>query len=329
MIIRFSSIGDIVLTTPVIRCLKEQLKVELHFVCKSKFKDVLKSNPYIDKLHTFENEITEITDQLKAEDFDHLVDLHRNLRSIRLRKQLRKPSTTFPKLNKEKFLLTNFKWDLLPDIHIVDRYFKAVKPLGVVKDNQGLNHFIPSEDQVNISDYGIPAEFAVFAIGAQFATKRMPNEQIASVIGEIDQRVVLLGGPSDEENANSISKNQPNCINLVGQLSINQSASVIAQSKVLITHDTGMMHIAAALKRPIVSIWGNTVPKFGMYPYRPNHPESYSIHEIQLKCRPCSKIGYQSCPKSHFKCMVDQDTSSIAAQAKLFFQAQKNPDISF
>lgn len=311
LIIRFSSIGDVVLTTPIIRCVKTQTNAQIHFVTKKSYAHILENNPHVDKVLTFENEITEISDELKSENYDHVIDLHNNLRSVRLKRILKRPSSTFPKLNKQKFLLTNFKWDLMPDVHVVDRYFEAVKSLHVSNDGKGLDYFIPPSAQIEVAEYNIIEPYIAFAIGAKFATKRMPNEKIVEILQKIDQKVVLLGGPEDVENANIIREAGDHVHSLVGKLNLDESASVLKQAAVVITHDTGLMHIAAALNKKIVSIWGNTTPNLGMYPYMPQHSNHYSIHEIVLKCRPCSKIGYDECPKKHFKCMTQQDIESI------------------
>lgn len=311
LIIRFSSIGDIVLTTPVIRCVKEQTGAEVHYITKRAYENMLVSNPYVDKVHSFDKDFTEILPQLKAEEFDFVIDLHNNLRSVRLKKNLRKPSAAFPKLNKEKFLLTNFKWNIMPDVHVVDRYFEAVKKLGVTSDGKGLDYFIPEMAKVNFSDYRISDNYIVFSIGAKFATKRLPNSKITAIIQKIDKTVVLLGGPEDVKNAEEITAKCANTVNLVGKLNLDQSAFVIQQTQTVITHDTGLMHIAAAFQKHIVSIWGNTVPELGMYPYMPENANKFTLHEVELKCRPCSKIGYDQCPKKHFRCMVDQDVEEI------------------
>ena len=301
------------MTTPLIRCLKEQTKAEIHFVTKKSFSEILKSNPNIDKVYTIEKEITEISAELKAEQYDFVIDLHNNLRSVRLKKLLKRPSAAFPKLNPKKFILTNFKWNLMPDVHVVDRYFVAVQKLNVTNDLKGLDYFLPKKDEVNLSEHKIPEEFIAFSIGAKFATKRLPNDKIIEIIKQVNYPVVLLGGAEDEENANEVLRKCSVAISLVGKLNLNQSASVLQQAKKVITHDTGLMHIAAAFQKPIISIWGNTVPALGMYPYIPSNPEISDIHEVDVKCRPCSKIGYQKCPKKHFRCMKEQNTAAIAA----------------
>ena len=315
LVIRFSSIGDIVLTSPVIRCLHEQVQdVEIHYLTKKAFAGIVESNPHITKVYGIEKEIDEVVKSLKEESYDFIVDLHRNLRTWRIKSKLRKPSATFPKLNIQKFMLTNFKRRNMPDIHVVDRYFKAVEKLNVKNDQHGLDYFLSDEDRVDLSEYGIAQPYIAFAIGAQFATKRLPTDRVIDLISKIDATVVLLGGPDDVESGKAVENSCENVVNLCGKLSLNQSAAVLEASEKVIAHDTGLMHIASAFNKPIVSIWGNTVPELGMYPYLPHNPSGFSIHEVKLSCRPCSKIGSQKCPKGHFNCMQKQDLAVIAKE---------------
>ena len=317
LIIRFSSIGDIVLTSPVIRCLKEQLsgEIEIHYLTKKQYENIITENPHVQQVHTIEKSTNEIVDKLKAEQFDYIIDLHKNLRSKRVIKSLKSLSFTFNKLNYEKWLLTSFKVNKLPDIHIVDRYMQAVKTLGVTNDYKGLEYFIAEGEKVSLSK--IPSThqdgYISFAIGAQFATKRLPAHKIISICKKINTPIILLGGKEDAIIGDEIATEVGELIfNACGKYSLNQSASLVQQSKTLITHDTGLMHIGVALGVKIVSIWGNTVPALGMYPYYPNNPDQYSIIENNnLKCRPCSKLGHSKCPKGHFKCMNEIDEEEI------------------
>jgi heptosyltransferase-2 len=321
LVIRFSSIGDIVLTTPVLRCLKEQLvgEVELHYLTKLQFKSLLGSNPNIAKIHTIEKSTKEVIADLKAEKFDYVVDLHKNLRSKRVIKNLKVLSFTFDKINYQKWLLTAFKINKLPNIHIVDRYIQAVKGLGVENDSKGLEHFIPEGEKVDVNS-SLPNNhhmgYVAFAIGAQHATKRLPNEKIVAICNKLEAPVVLLGGKEDVENAEKIASQVGDKIfNACGKFSINQSASLVQQSIMLITHDTGLMHLGAALGVKIVSVWGNTIPEFGMYPYYPKNQENFKIIEVKnLDCRPCSKIGYDACPKSNFRCMDEIDVEQVVKE---------------
>ncbi|NOQ73840.1 MAG: glycosyl transferase [Crocinitomix sp.] len=313
LVIRFSSIGDIVLTSPVLRCLKNTYPdATIHYLTKQQFASIVASNPAISKVYTITQEIDEVISELKEEAYDFVVDLHHNLRTFRLKQKLGQPNASFPKVNLQKFLLTTFKWDKMPAIHVVDRYFKAVEKLGVFNDKKGLDFFISEQDHVDIAQHGIKMPFIAFSIGAQFATKRLPTERIIELVSKINAPVVLLGGASDKENANMITAQSENVINLCGVLSLQESASVLQQAAKVVSHDTGLMHIASAFQKEIISIWGNTVPALGMYPYLPQEGSKYSIHEVKLSCRPCSKIGYQACPKKHFKCMEEQDLDAIA-----------------
>jgi ADP-heptose:LPS heptosyltransferase len=212
--------------------------------------------------------------------------------------------------------MVHFKIHLLPDLHIVDRYFKALTKLKIHNDGQGLDHFIPPDEEVDISVWipGHQKEYIAFSIGGKHNTKILPEELITALCKEIETPVILLGGPEDKERGERITKNAgTHVINACGALSINQSASVIRQSQKVITHDTGLMHIAAAFRKPILSIWGNTIPAFGMVPYLPEElKKSSRIFEVKdLLCRPCSKIGFDQCPKKHFRCMKDQDLGGI------------------
>ena len=136
--------------------------------------------------------------------------------------------------------------------------------------------------------------------------------KLKELCAAIDHPIILLGGKEDRENGEQIASVDPSKIyNSCGKFNINESADLVRRAKLIITHDTGLMHIASAFKKPIISIWGNTVPSFGMYPYfgalpadTPKDKLPYDIMEVKpLYCRPCSKIGYNKCPLGHFKCM--------------------------
>jgi ADP-heptose:LPS heptosyltransferase len=315
LVIRFSSIGDIVLTTPVIRCLKQQVKnVIVHYVTKESFRETLIHNPYIDKLHTFKKDVSEIYPELKAEKYDYVIDLHKNLRSLRLKQQLNAKSFSFDKINLRKFIAVNFKiLDSLPDKHIVERYFEATAPLYVVPDNKGLDYFLSEGDSVNVNAIyfkNSETKYTALVVGGSYYTKKIPLEKLEEICSKIKTSIIALGNKDDKNISEVLEKKFPNVINACGEYSINQSASIIKQADMVITSDTGLMHIAAAFNKKIISLWGNTIPEFGMGPYLPN--KENKILEIKdLSCRPCSKLGYKSCPKGHFKCMMDIDVSKI------------------
>ena len=317
--IRFSSIGDIVLTSPVVRGLHRQLGAEVHFLTKPQFAGLLSASPYIDRIHTLPDSFAELVDALRAYRFDQVIDLHNNLRTWRLRASLTGPRWhRFDKLNLGKWLLVNANIDRLPKLHIVDRYLAAAAPLGLRNDGKGLDYFLPDKTEwpPQVTDLH-QRRFVAVAVGAAHATKQIPIQILAEILAELTAPIVLLGGLGDHERAAALVTSLPKAglYDLVGKLSLHQSALVVQQAAVLLTPDTGLMHIAAALETPIVSVWGNTVPEFGMYPYRPGQPGSYSIHEVEgLSCRPCSKIGHAACPKGHFRCMMKQEVGAIVVQ---------------
>lgn len=329
LVIRFSSIGDIVLTTPVVRCLKQQLPdAEVHFLTKSSFAGLVRDNPFIDKVHVLGDDLGGVISDLKKEKFDFIADLHHNLRSARVKAALGVKSKAFNKLNIEKWLLVNLKVNRMPAAHIVDRYMQTVVSLGVKYDGGGLDYFIPEKDQIPVRDFPEPfsAGYYAFVIGAKHATKRLPDSKIAEIINHINLPVVLLGGKEDQSSAEAIVAQCGKLIfSACGKYGLNGSASLVQQSKFLITHDTGLMHIAAALRKKIISVWGNTVPEFGMYPFLPSgRGESVIIENKELFCRPCSKIGYDRCPKGHFKCMTAIDTDQIRTQSHRLWNQSDN-----
>jgi ADP-heptose:LPS heptosyltransferase len=308
LIIRFSSIGDLVLTTPAIRCLKNQTESELHLVTKEKFAEVLINNPNISRVWTIQKDTAEIIRELRAENFDFVIDLHYNFRSIKLTWQLRKPFIRFDKLNFQKWLMTAFKINRLPHKHLVDRYFDALGKLGIKDDGKGLDFYLGNEGSEQIVQLKLPEIYVVGVLGATYYTKQIPLNKWIEILHSINLPLVLIGGANEKQLGSILFREFPlNIIDCTGKLSISQSAKLIRDSKMVITPDTGMMHIAAALRKPLHVIWGNTIPDFGMYPYFGKEHAQVRYHEVQeLSCRPCSKLGYQTCPKKHFDCMQKQ-----------------------
>jgi ADP-heptose:LPS heptosyltransferase len=322
LIIRFSSIGDIVLTTPVIRCLKKQVEgARIHYLTKQQFAPVIAANPHIDKIHILEDSLHKVISRLKHEPVDYIIDLHRNIRSSIVKIRLRRMSFSFNKINLQKWLLVNFKINRLPDKHIVDRYLETVRLFDIKNDGEGLDYFIPPEEEVDVSALprGFSEGYVAMVVGAKHATKQLPPDKLLALCDLINKPVVLLGGPEDRQLGETIAaRSASGTLNACGRYSINQSASLIRQSRVVITPDTGLMHIASAFKKRIISVWGNTIPELGMQPYFPG--EGSAIFEVRdLYCRPCSKIGYPSCPKKHFRCMTELNERDIAEKALALF----------
>ena len=311
LIIRFSSIGDIVFTSPVVRCVKEQLpNAEVHFCTKEKFAPLVVHNPYIDKIHFLKGSVNELIGSLKNENFDYILDLHNNIRTAIIKLRLSGKPFTYKKYPFQHFLYTRFKINKLPGTHVIDRFFEAASGIGVVNDGKGINVFIDQQDDVNVNAAfpGIGSDYTAIVIGASANTKKMPTAKLIELCKAINQDIILVGGQEDHAKAGEVLsvfsdiEEKKRIYNACGRFTINQSASIVKQASLVVGHDTGLTHMAAAFHQKIYSVWGNTVPEFGMYPYV---KESIFIENKTLACRPCSKLGSKKCPEGHFKCMND------------------------
>jgi len=277
---------------------------------------MLEASPYVDYIWLYDHNFKDLIPLIKSQNIHFIVDLHNNYRSNFVKKQFTLPNSTFQKLNVKKWILVNLKLNFLPEVHVVDRYFEALPGMHVKNDGKGLDYFIPEKDEIPISNFPVEIQkgYVAFVIGGKHNTKILPSDKVALIINGIKKPVILLGGEEDTERGEEISRACKNkVLNACGKYNINQSASLVKQADKVISNDTGLMHIAAAFRKPLISLWGSTVPALGMTPYYPAGEEKLShIFEVKkLSCRPCSKIGFDKCPKGHFRCMNDQDFDGI------------------
>lgn len=298
LLIRLSSLGDVVLCSPVIRTIKLQKDCEIHFLTKPIYKDLINENPYISKCIYYIDDIS-LKEQLQIEEYELVIDLHYNVRTARIKRWLDCPSIEFHKANIEKWLMVSLKIDRLPHMHLVDRYFAALSSIDVVNDDEGLEvHFTKAKPILEHSD-----NYVVIAFGTAHFTKTMPISLVNNILEKLDYKIILIGGEEHMDSSKEL-KISREIINMIGKTSLRESIQIIQESVVVLAGDTGMMHIAAALKKPTVSVWGSTIPAFGMTPYYGKYDiPHHIIEQKELVCRPCSKIGKPSCPKGHFDCM--------------------------
>ncbi|MFM7105001.1 MAG: glycosyltransferase family 9 protein [Flavobacteriales bacterium] len=209
LVIRFSSIGDIVLTTPVLRALKTQLEgeVSVHFLTKSKFKEVVAANPHIDVVHSIENSVQEILPDLEQADFDYIIDLQNNLRSRIVRRRLKVLSFALRKLNIRKWILVRLGIDILPDQHIVDRYMECLSAFDVSDDGLGLDFFI----RQGITSWPVPMKqpYIAMAIGAAHEGKKFSRARLEQLCQQIPYPIALLGGADDIETGKVLAAISP------------------------------------------------------------------------------------------------------------------------
>jgi heptosyltransferase-2 len=275
LVIRFSAIGDIVWTSPVLRMLKKQLpNTEIHFVSKKNYLSLLDANPNIDKIHLLEDKMSDLIKKLRAENFDYIVDLHNNLRSRHIRLMLRKKTFAYNKDNFKKWLLVHLKINKLSG-HVVDRYIKAVAPLGIQDDGLGLDFFIKKENEVAKEHFpeNFCAGYDVFVIGASEFTKKLPLEKMYELCEMIRKPVVLVGGKDDFDTGEKLFEKfgSEKIWNTCGKFNLAQSASIVKNAEIVYGHDTGLTQIAAAFQKKIYIIFGSTHQSCGFYPFRSPH----------------------------------------------------------
>ena len=314
------------LASPVFRCIKKQLPdTEVHFLTKISFKIVTATNPYIDKFFYYVDNLDEIIVKLKAENYDHVIDLHHNIRSNKIKRALKKDTHTINKLTYQKFLLTQLNIDVMPNLHITLRSLDAVLPLGVKDDGGGLDYFIARHDEVKPNDIptGHLAGYIVIVIGATYFTKRFPVQKQIELCSKINHPIILLGGKEDKKTGEEIAATDTTKIyNACGKFNISESADIVKKAKLVISNDTGMQYIACAFKRPVIALWGSTSPDLDVEPYYGYYYMSHQqkpVYEnvvLNLGCQPCSKYGLKKCPKEHFNCMEKINVNELVKKVK-------------
>lgn len=321
LVIRFSSIGDIVLTTPAIRCLKKQVTdAEVHFLTKENFKTVTEGNPYIDKFFYFKNDLSLLIKALKSEHYDYIIDLHDNFRTKRIGWALKAKTLTYNKERVEKFILTQLHINKMSGRHIADRCVDVLADFGVVNDGMGLDYFIPEYAEIKMNDLPVPhmVGYIAIVIGASYYTKKLPVHKLQELCRKLNYPIILVGGKEDFAEAEAIaSVDTIRVYNACGKFSLHESADLVRKSQLVISHDTGLQYIACAFDKQVLAIWGGTSPLLDVEPYYASSVmDRYQNFLVPgLSCQPCSNFGTKTCPKKHFKCMEEQDIDAIVMAA--------------
>ncbi len=304
LVVRLSSLGDILLTTPLIRSLKKaNPNSQIDFLVREEYRDVLINNPYISNLITLKRDesASRIKDALSKNQYDLVADLQNNFRSANLISSLKCQKVKFNKFHLRKFLLVNFKLNLLREASAIPvRYASAVK--GIKLDDAGLDLF--TDNQPSLSLDGLKNMIG-FCPGSRHYTKMWLKEyyiELGKKLTESGFQIALFGGESDKLICKEIACSIPNSINLCNENNILQTAADMKICKAIICNDSGLMHTACAVKVPVIAIFGSTVKEFGFAPYK---NKNLILENKSLSCRPCSHIGRSNCPKKHFKCMKD------------------------
>jgi len=323
LILRFSSMGDILLATPVLKVLKDYFaknNCSIDWIVKKKFSNTLETNSLIDNLYSFSDkkELKNIRNQIKDIEYDYIFDLHRNSNTRYITKVFDKKIVF--KYNKrviDRFLLVLLKkkkyYEIIP---VTKLYYSALKKAGINNFNEtnwDLQYEINDDnlERITLEKYNLNKNDIVLVPGASYETKIWAKEKYKLLAEKIikskldnSSKIVIIGyGEKEEEISEFISEeNSDKIINLVGKLSLKESAIIIKQSKLVISNDSGLLHLAEVFKKKVIAIFGSTTEELGFFPYSTDYKV---IENKELNCRPCSHFGKRKCPKKHFKCMED------------------------
>lgn len=319
-IIRFSSAGDILLTSLFVRALRKRFpEATIDFITKESFAPLVGDSPYIDRVITIPSgagldEALALRKSLRAQEYDLVYDLHNSLRSRIVRLGVGKRRRIFRKPSLAKWLLVRFKINRLrPIVPIPERYLAVGAADGLVNDGAGLDFFIG--DTLPPLPDSVPGPYIALAPGARHFTKRWPAERFAELGNKLQQErggtIVLLGGPDEVETCAAVEAGIDGAVvNLAGKTTLAEAAAAIDRCVLVVANDSALAHVAAARGIPVVTIFGSTVEEFGFAPYS---AEAVIVQNDGLSCRPCTTIGRSECPKGHFRCMTDLNVADVAA----------------
>ena len=328
LVIRLSSLGDVLLTTPVLRLLREYCPAaQIDFLTRVAYKDLLCANPCVDRVLLFDPQqgLRQTLHTLRQRRYDLVVDLHRTLRSHLLsRGVMATRKLTYAKRTARRALLVRLGWNTLRAMTPVPELYAApLRRVGMTAPLPPLElHLTPaSRDAMRTYvQQALPhsMEWPLLALapGAHWPTKRWPVERFAAVAQELAQAqraaVVLLGGAEDVPLAQELCQRlRVPVLDSTGKLSLMHTAALLQQCRLLLSNDSGLMHMATALRVPVVAIFGPTVQEFGFYPFK-----AYAqVISIDLPCRPCSTKGSARCPRGHHQCMQQVTVAQVGAAA--------------
>ena len=318
LIIRLSSLGDILLTTPFLRAIKTQFPhIKIDMLIREEYVDVIKLNPYIDKKFLFKKDDKNnnvLIEQLKNNNYELVIDLQNNLRSKKVVSSLKTNNVKLDKRSFDKFLLVNFKVNKLKEApQIPVRYSNTIQKIKL--DEQGLNLFTDKSANAEIIGKN---NLIGFCPGARHFTKRWPKEYFIELGNKLTQNgytIVLFGGKIDKEICAELVNRISGAINLSNNDELLQTAADMKLCKAVICNDSGLMHTASAAGTKVIAIFGSTVKEFGFAPF---NCSNLILENNSLTCRPCSHIGRSDCPKKHFDCMKDIKPEFVFEKLKSF-----------
>lgn len=318
LVFRLSSIGDIVLTSALVRTLRKKYpQAQIDFVIKKQFASLIQHNPHINTVYSIDKEegfsgLKSLTQKLRSEKYDVFLDIHKNFRSLYVRSRSgAKYKFKYKKHVFKRSMLIQFGMDLYnPPRPVYKRFIDTAAALGVEDDGLGTEFYLPDAKRKSIEQLleqngATNKRLIVVCPGASFTNKQWLPEGFSEVANrlsdDVNNAVVVVGGMAEYEIGEHIrAQSGWRVLSFCGKLDLLESAALLEKASVVCANDTGMLHIAEALNVPVVGIYGPTVQQFGFFPIL---PQSKVVEVKNLKCRPCTKMGKNNCPKKHFNCM--------------------------
>lgn len=333
LIIRLSSLGDVVLTTPILHLLRAQYpRAQIDFLTRPAYQDLVRAHPGVDRVLLFEPEagFCATLHTLRQTRYDLVLDLHRTLRSrlfvygLRARRRM-----TYGKRTLRRALLVRLGWNTLRAMTpIPARYAAPLRRLGLTAPLVGPAVYLTPESQDAMRAYvqqawpgqPVPPLIAV-APGARWPTKQWPVARFAQAVQHLAQAqraaVVVLGSAEEQPLAQALAQQlSVPVLNSAGQLSLMHTAALLQQCRMLLSNDSGLMHLATALSVPVVAVFGPTVQEFGFYPFQARA----EVVSAALDCRPCSTKGSLTCPRGHHQCMQHVTVPQVVAAAQRLWE---------
>jgi lipopolysaccharide heptosyltransferase II len=337
LVIRFSSIGDIVLATPLLRVLHTTFpSAQIDFIVRKEYAELIRNNRNLTHVFEFDSKtgisgLRELKKLLRLIHYNLVVDIHNSLRSRYIRWKLGADNVVV--LHKRIFARTmlirkkkNFYRSI---VSVADRYIESLHKYKIKNDGKGLELFISVEirarafTKMNKLGVHLSGMMIGFCPSAKHATKCWPQEKFTELgirlANKYDAKVLLFGSSDDKKKclaiANAINdrSRKGKAIDLSGELSLLESAVAMEACTVVVTNDSGLMHIASAMKEKVVAIFGPTVREFGFFPVG---KDQIVLERKDLYCRPCSHIGGKACPEKHFRCMNEIQIEEVAEAVK-------------
>jgi lipopolysaccharide heptosyltransferase II len=338
VVFRLSSIGDIILSSLLLRVMRKAVGKEarIDFVVRKEYAELVRYNHHLSIVHEYDPEtgfegLQKLARELYDEHYDLAVDIHDSIRTKVLRASCRaKDTVVVDKRKMERWLLINLKRNAYDDnLSVAERYLETLEKYGVENDNKGLEIFIPDLTLFDVSGKMSALRLNQYekvvgiCPGSKHFTKRWQKEKFSDVAVQCAQKygakILLFGGETEKEDcayvAREISRrvSEKSVTDFAGEFSLLETAAALEFCDVIVTNDSGLMHLAAAKQKKIVAIFGSTAREFGFAPYG---TESVIVENNNLDCRPCTHIGRKSCPKEHFRCMVDVGVEEVLEEVK-------------